>query len=1159
MTFIICATAISYSADIPIGTIIGVSGTGAKVVIAGTDHQVDATPQKKLHEGDTIITPKGAIVSILMADSSEVKVNQLSRLKIEKKNGERAPLALHKGGAWAKVSSAEQKFEVRTPTAVAGVRGTELNISVDDGEQKSTLTIIEGEASFSNEYGSVDVGSGQQSSAVPGQAPSTPIQVDTRFFIEWTADVEAIGAAIETPLVSPNRYVLQDLLPSATEKVMGKSPGADDYAYLASIYYDLGDFEIAEKYFNRAMEKEMTVKTVYGWGITLVRLGRSEEAAEFFRKALEKKKDVPEYNTGLGLALLKHNDVAGASAAFDAALSADPASCLSLTGKSIIAMRSASFDEAGEYLKKATGLEKRCFQAESKLAELKLSMNDIDGALAIARETADVQTFSPGAQATLAKILFFKGDYPEAKKAAAAAVELDEFHSEAHDVLAMIAVGEGQINTAVREALAAIALDPNNAHAHDVLATAYMLKRKRDGAIVHWERAVEVQPDFVPAHLNISRLFNTIYKPEKAEEHARAALKVDPENDRALGELGRSMELQRRFPEAEESYKKAIDINPKYAKTHARLATFYMDRFDLKKALQEANKAVVVEPYNPAGYVASGLIHDELDNTESARLNYTAALKLNPDDAEARYRLGIILGQENGRAYEALSEMRRAELLEPTVIVREDLRDNVRFSSIVGDDNYFNNTLAATGYGFNRNMIFKLRLSGTKDDYSRKPEFPGYDDILNSTPVSPDENSAFGRSLTFLLNYRPDYYQSFIMLFDSDDSGEGWPGSALNRMKYKFSGYKRVELNYRKILGPKSSYTLHVGHTGTRSDSLDYYTAAGGALSFSNKDYLKYRYTEFEAMYETKYCKFCITKVGASLWDTNTRNLRYNFMSPDNITWTKVLSSAAKEGGREQIFYVDNEFTPIERLKVKVSGEKVDRNHVGARDTGEFTILYGLKKPAIGIYYREGQKWYLVSAEGLRPADSYAYLQRYDEGIPGRYMYRELAFDGKITNSTYFRTTFYEQKRKSYTLASNYHTVASQVDEEGRVFNLEQQLGGRANINFKYTSRDLINPAGNTVVPMEPLYSSETGLHWFMGRKWHSRFTHTAGSSFLDSTGTRYVSGYNTSDLLLYFEPGIKQRFYLQVGNLFGQDIPDMRNAIEDDSSSFKLGADIWF
>ncbi len=1155
----------STASTVGLGAVIGMSGAGAKVIIQGTDYEKDIAVGDKINSGDTIVTPAGCVIKILMSDGTQMAVNENTRVTINGKNNEPGigGIDLDEGELWGEMADLGGELEVGTPSGVVAVRGTELDIKA--GGSKTTVTMLQGDANFYNNYGSVALGAGMQSSATPSSAPTPPTQVDPRFFIEWTANVESVGTSIELPLVSPNRFVLNDMLPGYEEKSLAIKASAADLATLAGIYYDLGNYQDAEDYFILALGKDdNNVDAVFGLGMTLIKTGRSDDAASLFAKHIGSPENgsTEKYLIGLGMAHLKMNDMDNADTAFDKSISENGDSCIARVGKAVAAMKRADIKNAAENLKSAMAASDNCYQANLLLAELDISLGNMNEALKLARDAAKKQSFSPAAHATLARVEFFRESMKKAKSEARRAVELDPFNSSARDTLAMIAVAEGQLKTAKSEALRAIALDKNNAHAHDVLAQVYMLKRRRAAAILHWQRAIDAEPNYVPARLHLAQMFNVIHKPEQAAENLKHALKIEPDNDALLAELGRSNELEHRFDDAESLYKKAIENNPQRPATHARLASFYLDRFKLRPALNEADTAIKVNPAHYIGYYVKGLIHDELDNTESATFNYKQALRLNPDNAEARYRLGIILGEDKSRFFEALSEMRRAELLEPTVIVREELRDNSRFSTVHGDDAYHDYTIASTGYADNRNFIYKVRLSDKRTNYHIAPKLHEYDpnlSMLDRGGAPPNES--LDQAATLLVNYRPDYYSSVILSLDSGLTRNSYASRSdsssdtYDTTNYKNTGYRRTELNGRRIMGPKSALNMHFAKTGSYEYS-DKFTFGQVETTDTENDY-----TEYELMYETKYCKACRMDFGATLWNSTIQEDKNNEKTLDYNTWSKSFSSSDRADYRETILYTDHEFRINTYLKVKLRGEQSDHDAAGARDTGQVTIVYRINKPDVGLYYREGQRWYINAAESLRPAESWAYLGSFEAGVTGqRSLFREFSADAQITPTTYAKAVYYQNKQKLYSPSSGFNTVSARTDEEGYNAVVEQQLGKNGNLNFNYTQRDLIDPLNRTVVANKPLYITRASLHYFFNSKWHSRLTHYQESShYADASLSNPVDGYNKSDLILYFEPDMKQRYFLHLDNILTQEIPDSLTGLNNDDLTVRLGGDYWF
>jgi hypothetical protein len=105
-----------------------------------------------LNQGDYLVTGSGAKVVLLVADrEEEVTIGEHASLYIselsESADGKKSKFKLWAGSVWNKVSAllgAEDEFEVETPTAVMGVRGTQFYVVVDPLTNAVTVTTASG-------------------------------------------------------------------------------------------------------------------------------------------------------------------------------------------------------------------------------------------------------------------------------------------------------------------------------------------------------------------------------------------------------------------------------------------------------------------------------------------------------------------------------------------------------------------------------------------------------------------------------------------------------------------------------------------------------------------------------------------------------------------------------------------------------------------------------------------------------------------------------------------------------------------------------------------------------------------------------------------------------------------------------------------------------
>jgi hypothetical protein len=131
-------------------TVESLKGT-VEVQKAGTGKWVPATKGMVLNEGDVVKTKSGSKVVIKLDDGSINQLTSLSTLTIQKLDrslrGKNTGMDVEVGKSWNKVKKLDverDKFNVGTPTAVAGVRGTYFSTEVE-ASTDSTFDVFEGE------------------------------------------------------------------------------------------------------------------------------------------------------------------------------------------------------------------------------------------------------------------------------------------------------------------------------------------------------------------------------------------------------------------------------------------------------------------------------------------------------------------------------------------------------------------------------------------------------------------------------------------------------------------------------------------------------------------------------------------------------------------------------------------------------------------------------------------------------------------------------------------------------------------------------------------------------------------------------------------------------------------------------------------------------
>ena len=139
----------------------------------------------KLNPGDELKTGRDGYVTIKLADGSTLALQPGSTLSVESvKKSALVPTSdalfnLKNGRVEASVqkrSASGARFEVRTPIAVAAVRGTRFRVVADEEKRSASSEVVEGtvEVNDTGNLGSVSVQEGFGTRVLEGQAPSAP-------------------------------------------------------------------------------------------------------------------------------------------------------------------------------------------------------------------------------------------------------------------------------------------------------------------------------------------------------------------------------------------------------------------------------------------------------------------------------------------------------------------------------------------------------------------------------------------------------------------------------------------------------------------------------------------------------------------------------------------------------------------------------------------------------------------------------------------------------------------------------------------------------------------------------------------------------------------------------------------------------------------------
>jgi tetratricopeptide (TPR) repeat protein len=433
-------------------------------------------------------------------------------------------------------------------------------------------------------------------------------------------------------------------------------------------------------------------------GAILGRLGRFEEAVEFFSKALPGAADPAPllHDQGMALARLRRHEQALAS--YDRAVAARP-------------RYPEAWNSRGELL--------------ASLGRHQEALASFDRALADRPDHA-------GALANRGDAFRALGRPKEALSNYARCLALQPNHARAINHRGMVLAGLGQYREALELHNRAIELAPEDPEAHNARGVALSRLGLGPTALASFARALSLRPDYVEAFLNNADALTTMGRHEEALDSYDRGLAIEPTHleavhgrsmalaaldrleaalegydrliaavpDRAKALIGKGFVLARlkRYEAALACYDLALELSPDLdeARTGRAGVVDAVKRLGVAEAqflrglalgaigrwtaaLEAFDKAIEVRPDYAEAWNARGLALAELDEPSDALESYDRALALRPDYAEAHANRSPAL-RNLGRIEEAVAAADRALSLDPGQISALNKRGNALLS-----------------------------------------------------------------------------------------------------------------------------------------------------------------------------------------------------------------------------------------------------------------------------------------------------------------------------------------------------------------------------------------------------------------------------------------------------------------------------------------------
>ena len=210
--------------------------------------------------------------------------------------------------------------------------------------------------------------------------------------------------------------------------------------------------------------------------------------------------------------------------------------------------------------------------------------------------------------------------------------------------------------------------------AHDAytLARSYVAMRRWDKALVELASVLRTNPDDVDALLLVAYCHRQRGDNDQALVAATSAARLRPDSPYPAIALSAAFVALKRRRDARHAAERAVQLGPQVVGAHLqRIAVDSSGRRATAGGKASAQAALRLAPNDPAVHVAIGGLSLRQGRAAAARRSYREALRLDPDNRDARYALAVV-GNGYGR--------RSAQLLRG--LIRTD-PDDPRYESML--------------------------------------------------------------------------------------------------------------------------------------------------------------------------------------------------------------------------------------------------------------------------------------------------------------------------------------------------------------------------------------------------------------------------------------------------------------------------------------------
>jgi tetratricopeptide (TPR) repeat protein len=581
--------------------------------------QATAWRSAKLNEtfcaGDMVRVLKNSRAAMLLANNTVLRLDQNTTVTLSGTEDKEVTLLDVLAGVVHFISRVPRALKVKTPYVNAAVEGTEFLVRVDP--DRALLSVFEGRVRASNASGALALASGESAVARRGESPAARTVPRPRDEVFWALHYPSIldyrpvlladaspdwAAAVRSAIEAQQSGDLARAF-AAVATVAREPRDPRFFIYRAGLSLSVGRVESATRDIARALDLDpVNAEAAALQAVVALAQNDKERAHGLASTAAARRSDAAIVRIALSYTQQAQFDLEGAVASLEAALSRDPENAL----------------------------------AWARLAELRLSVGDHDGALRAAARAAELKPNLALTQSVLGFAHLARMRTAEAKEAFERAIAQDSADPMPRLGLGLALIRTGALEDGRAELEIAASLDPNNALIRSYLGKAYYEEKRGKLAESQLAMAKELDPkDPTPWFYDAIR--------KQSENRPVEALK----------DLQKSIELN----DNRAVYRSRLLLDQDLAARSASLGRIYQDLGFQQRALAEGWKSVSTDPSNYSAHRFLADSYSALPRHEIARASellqaqMLQPLNLNPIQPQlAETSLAILEGAGPSRA-----------------------------------------------------------------------------------------------------------------------------------------------------------------------------------------------------------------------------------------------------------------------------------------------------------------------------------------------------------------------------------------------------------------------------------------------------------------------------------------------------------------------------